>query len=176
MTDYSECSLTRFPAPVLSRPAEPVAEIDDSVRQLAERMIDLMVQTQGVGFAAPQAGVNLRMFVVSLDSTRDNARVYINPELDLSGPTVGHEEGCLSLPGIYSQIQRYGRCTVTATDLEGNRFTEEAEGLLARAIQHEYDHLQGVLIKDRMSRPAKVRARRRLRQLLDDYNETDAAS
>lgn len=170
MTDYSKCTLTRFPAPVLGRRAEPVAQIDDAIRTLADRMIDLMVQTQGVGFAAPQAGVNLRMFVVSLDGTRDSAKVYINPDIAVSGPQVTHEEGCLSLPGVYSPIQRYAKCSVTATDLDGNRFTEEAEGLLARAFQHEYDHLEGVMIKDRMSRPAKIRVRRKLRQLMDDYD------
>jgi peptide deformylase len=176
MTDYTKCSLTRFPAAVLEKRAEPIAEINDDIRKLADRMIDLMVETQGVGFAGPQAGVNLRIFVVSLDSSRENAKVYINPEIEVSGPVISHEEGCLSLPGIYSQIQRHAVCTVTATDLEGNRFTEEGEGLLARAFQHEYDHLEGTMIKDRMSRPAKVRARRKLKQMLDDYEETDAAS
>ena len=176
MTHYSTCQLTRFPTPVLEKKAEPIGDLNDDLRKLADRMIDLLVETEGVGFAGPQAGVNLRIFVVSLDSSRDHAKVYINPEIEVSGPVVSHEEGCLSLPGIYSQIQRYARCTVTATDLEGNRFTEEGEGLLARAFQHEYDHLEGVMIKDRMSRASKIRARRRLKQLLDDYNETDAVS
>lgn len=175
MTDYAKCQLTRFPMPVLSRRAEPVGRITDDIRTLSDRMIDLMVETQGVGFAAPQAGVNLRIFVVSLDSTRENAKVYINPEIEVSGPQVAHEEGCLSLPGIYSSIPRYARCKVTATDLEGNQFTEEAEGLLARAFQHEYDHLEGVMIKDRMSRPAKIRARRRLKQLIEEYNAESAS-
>lgn len=176
MMDYTKCSLTRFPAPVLEKRAEPIAEINDDIRKLADRMIDLMVETQGVGFAGPQAGVNLRIFVVSLDSSRENAKVYINPEIEVSGPVISHEEGCLSLPGIYSKIQRYAKCKVTATDLDGNRFTEEGEELLARAFQHEYDHLEGTMIKDRMSRPSKIRARRRLKELLDEYKETDAAS
>lgn len=176
MMDYSKCSLTRYPTPVLEKRAEPIAEINDDIRVLADRMIDLMVETQGVGFAGPQAGVNLRIFVVSLDGTRENAKVYINPEIEVSGPVVSHEEGCLSLPGIYSPIQRYAHCKVTATDLDGNRFTEEGDGLLARAFQHEHDHLEGMMIKDRMSRPAKIKARRRLKQLLDEYHEGEAAS
>ncbi len=175
MTDYSKCSLTRFPAPVLSQRAEPVGEITDDIRCLADQMIDLMVETEGVGFAAPQAGVNLRMFVVSLDGTRENARVYINPEMEVFGPQIAHEEGCLSLPGIYTPISRYAKCKVSATDLAGNRFTEEAEGLLARALQHEYEHLEGVMIKDRMSRPAKIRARRQLKQLIDEFNAGSAS-
>lgn len=165
--DYAKCTLTRFPAPVLDKRAEPVAEITDDVRRLAERMIDIMVETEGVGLAGPQAGVNLRIFVVSLDSSHETAKVYINPEIQPSGAVVSREEGCLSLPGIYSNIPRYARCTLTATDLDGNRFTEEAEGLLARVFQHEYDHLEGMMIKDRMSRMAKIKHRARLKELLD---------
>ncbi len=168
MTDFSKCTLTRFPAPVLDRCAKPVAEINEDIRRLADRMIDIMVETEGVGLAGPQAGVNLRIFVVSLDSSRDTAKVYINPDIQPSGAVVSKEEGCLSLPGIYSNIPRYERCTLTATDLNGNRFTEEAEGLLARVFQHEYDHLEGTMIKDRMSRMAKIKHRARLKELMDN--------
>ena len=175
MKDYSKCRLTQFPSPVLDKKAEPITEINDDIRKLADRMIDLMVETEGVGFAGPQAGVKLRIFVVSLDSSRENAKVYINPEIEVSGPVVSHEEGCLSLPGIYGQIKRNAQCKVTATDLDGNRFTEEGEGLLARAFQHEYDHLEGTMIKDRLSRMAKVRARNRLKQLIDNF-ENNVAS
>jgi len=83
------------------------------------------------------------------------------------------EEGCLSLPNIWGKIKRYKQCTVTATDLDGNEFTEEAEGLPARAFQHEYDHLEGIMIKDRMSAAAKLRARKRLKQMEDDYTPSD---
>lgn len=175
MTDYAKCQLTQFPAPVLDKRAEPIVEINDDIRTLADRMIDLMVETEGVGFAGPQAGVNLRIFVVSLDCSRENAKVYINPEIEVSGPVVSHEEGCLSLPGIYGQIKRYACCRVTATDLDGNRFTEEGEGLLARAFQHEYDHLEGTMIKDRLSRMAKIRARARLKELLDEFKNNAAS-
>jgi peptide deformylase len=155
MTDFSKCALTRFPAPVLDRCAKPIAEINEDIRRLADRMIDIMVETEGVGLAGPQAGVNLRIFVVSLDSSRDTAKVYINPEIQTDGAVVSREEGCLSLPGIYS-------------DLNGNRFTEEAADLLARVFQHEYDHLQGTMIKDRMSRMAKIKHRARLKELMDN--------
>lgn len=175
MADYTKCQLTRFPAPVLDQRAKPIAEIDGDIRKLADRMIDLMVEAEGVGLAGPQAGVNLRIFVVSLDSSREHAKVYINPDIEPSGPLVAHEEGCLSLPGIYAPIQRYAHCKVTATDLDGNRFTEEGDDLLARALQHEYDHLEGTMIKDRMSRSAKILARGQLKQLLDDF-EDGAAS
>ncbi|HOQ05415.1 MAG TPA: peptide deformylase [Anaerohalosphaeraceae bacterium] len=160
-----ECRMTRYPAGVLTKKARPVEKIDDSIRALAERMKDLMVEHKGVGLAGPQAGVDLRIFVVSVDGTKEHAKVYINPEIQVSGGLEEHEEGCLSLPGIWGKVRRYKKCTVTAMDLEGRRFTEEGEGLLARAFQHEYDHLEGILIKDRLGTAAKLRARKRLKEL-----------
>ena len=169
MVDINKCSITRFPAPVLGQAAKPIGEITDDVRRLADKMIDIMLETKGVGLAAPQAGVDLQIFVVSIDGTKENAKVYINPEISPSGPLEENEEGCLSLPGIYAKIKRYKKCTVTATDIHGNRFTENAEGLLARAFQHEFDHLQGRLIKDRMGRVAAIAARKRLKELEKEY-------
>lgn len=173
MADYTKCTITHFPTPVLGKKALPIETIDDSIRQLAERMKEIMVETKGIGLAGPQAGVNLRIFVVSVDGTKENASVYINPEIKAEGPLSDIEEGCLSLPGIWGKIKRHSKCTITATDLDGNRFTEEAEGLLARAFQHEFDHLEGIMIKDRMSTPAKIRARKRLKQLQDEYEENN---
>ncbi len=89
----------------------------------------------------------------------------------MEGSVENHEEGCLSLPGIYGKIKRFSKCTVTATDLDGNEFTEVGEGLLARAFQHEYDHLEGRMIKDRLSTAAKLRANRRLKQLRAEHGE-----
>ena len=171
MVDVDKCCLTRFPAPVLSEAAKPIENIDDNIRSLADKMIDIMLQTGGVGLAGPQAGVNLRIFVVSADGTKENAKVYINPEIEVSGPLEADEEGCLSIPGIFPKIKRYKKCTVTATDLEGNRFTEEGQGLLIRVFQHEFDHLEGMMIKDRMGQAARIAARRRLKQLEKDYRE-----
>jgi peptide deformylase len=176
MPDYKNCTITRFPEPVLSKPARPIEKIDDSIRQLAERMKDIMVEYQGVGLAGPQAGVNLQIFVASPDGTKENAKVYINPRIEPDGPMKSVEEGCLSLPGIWGKITRYTRCTIHAADLDGNTFTETAEDMLARIFQHEYDHLQGMMIKDRMSIPAKLRARKKLKQLQDDYNDKNPSS
>ena len=134
-------------------------------------MIDIMIESGGVGLAAPQAGVNLRIFVVSPDGTKENARVYINPEIELSGPLEANEEGCLSLPGICAKIKRYKKCKITATDLDGRAFIEEAAGLLVRAFQHEYDHLEGIMIKDRMGQVARIGARKQLKQLQKEYEQ-----
>jgi peptide deformylase len=170
VTDYLTCCLTKFPTPVLMDTAQPVEAINDDIRQLADRMMDIMVEAKGIGLAGPQAGVNLRIFVVSTDGTKEHAKVYINPTIKLEGSIEVNEEGCLSLPGIYGKIKRYSQCTVTATDLDGNTFTEVGEGLLGRAFQHEYDHLEGRMIKDRLSTPAKIRAKRRLKQLQAEYD------
>lgn len=169
---YSDCCITKYPTPVLSKKARPIEDINDGIRQLADRMMDIMVEQKGIGLAGPQAGVNLRIFVVSVDGTKENARVYINPTIKVEGTVIVNEEGCLSLPGLYGKIKRYSKCTVTATDLEGNEFTEVGEGLLARAFQHEFDHLEGRMIKDRLGAAAKLRAKRRLKQLEAEHKKT----
>jgi len=173
--DFSNYKITRFPGPMLSRPAQPIEKFDDSIRQLAERMKEIMVEHKGVGLAGPQAGVNLQIFVASPDGTKENAKVYINPKIEPDGSQEAIEEGCLSLPSIYGEITRYTRCTVHAMDLDGKPFTEIGEGLLARIFQHEYDHLQGIMIKDRMSEPAKLRARKLLKRMQDEYQNKQSS-
>lgn len=169
--DIEKCCLTHYPAPVLTKPAKPVEEVNDEICKLADKMIDMMVESRGVGLAGPQAGVDLRIFVFSIDGTRESAKVYINPEIEVSGGLEVFDEGCLSLPEIFAKIKRYKECTITATDLEGKRFTEVGEGLQVRGFQHEYDHLEGMLIKDRMSQVARIGARKQLKKLREDYEE-----
>ena len=106
-----------------------------------------------------------------MDGTRESVKVYINPEVEVSGGLEANEEGCLSVPGVFAKIKRYRKCVVTATDLDGKQFTEEAEGLQVRAFQHEYDHLEGMLIKDRMGQVQLISARRRLRELREQYEK-----
>jgi peptide deformylase len=165
MIDIDKTKMTHYPAAVLKKTAEPVKKIDDSIRQLVERMTDLMIERRGVGFAAPQAGVSLRVFIVSLDSSRENVRVYINPTVTPQGEPEELEEGCLSVPGIYTKVRRYKRATVTATDLDGRQFTDEADGMYARCLQHEYDHIEGTTIVNRMSTTARITHRRQLKKL-----------
>lgn len=166
--DVEKCKITHYPAAVLGRAAEPVKEIDDTIRRLVEKMTDIMLANKGVGLAGPQAGVALRLFIVSLDGSRDNVRAYINPTVTPAGDLEEMEEGCLSVPGVWTKIRRYKRATVTATDLDGNEFTEEAEGLHARCLQHESDHLEGRTIVNRMGQTAKIAHRRQLRKLAQE--------
>ncbi|MBN1796376.1 MAG: peptide deformylase [Sedimentisphaerales bacterium] len=165
--NIDDCKITHYPKDVLTGKAEPIEQINDDIRRLVEKMTDIMLERKGVGLAAPQAGIGLRLFIISLDSTRENVRVYINPTVKTSGKLIGHDEGCLSVPGIYTKIKRYEKATVTATDIDGNKFTEEAEGLYARALQHEYDHIEGVTIADKMGTAAKIAHRRQLKKLIE---------
>jgi len=173
MIDAEKCRITHYPAEVLASAAQPVKEIDDSIRRLVEKMTDIMLANKGLGLAAPQAGVPLRLFIISLDQSPDSVKVYINPVV---APTTDEllpmEEGCLSVPGVNVKVRRYKQCTVTATNLEGDKFTEEAEGLLARALQHEYDHIEGLTIVNRMGQASKIAHRRQLKKLREKHKPT----
>jgi peptide deformylase len=168
MIDFEKCQLTRYPADVLAGQASPVEKIDDNISQLIVKMTDVMLKNKGVGLAAPQIGLPMRLFIISLSGTREAVKVYINPTVTPIGELDAVEEGCLSVPGIYTKIRRYKKCKVTATDLDGNEFTEEADGLYARALQHENDHINGITIVNRMGQAAKIAHRRQLKKLSQD--------
>jgi len=169
MIDINKCQITHYPAEVLAGRAQPVEEINDNIRQFIEKMIDIMLKNKGVGLAAPQAGVSLRLFIISLEGSREKLKVYINPTVTPDGDLTEFDEGCLSVPGIYTKIRRYKKCKVTATDLDGNEFTEEAEGLYARALQHEYDHIEGMTIVNRMSKVSKISHRKQIKKLVEEH-------
>jgi len=173
MIDIEKCRITRYPAKVLAKPARPIEKIDDNIRRLVEKMADIMLKNKGIGLAAPQAGVSLRLFIISLDGTRNKLKVYINPTVTPTGELGSVDEGCLSVPGIYTKIRRYKKCEVTATGLDGNEFTEEAEGLYARALQHEFDHIEGMTIVNRMAQTARIAHRKQLKALQDTKRKND---
>ncbi|HNY80501.1 MAG: peptide deformylase [Sedimentisphaerales bacterium] len=169
MIDVDKCRITRYPAAVLGQPAAPVEKIDETIRRLVEKMTDIMIENKGMGLAAPQAGVGLRLFIISMDGSREQVRAYVNPTVTPAGDLEENGEGCLSVPGIYPKIRRYKRATVTATDLDGHEFTEEADGLYARCLQHESDHLDGMTIVNRMGAAAKIANRRQIKKLIDKH-------
>ncbi len=172
MIDIDKCCITHYPAEVLKSGVKRIDKIDDGIRALAAKMIDIMVEQKGVGLAGPQAGVDLAIFVVSADGTKENAKVYINPQITPSGSIEINEEGCLSLPGIWGKVKRHTKCSVKALDLEGREFTEDGEGLIARAFQHEMDHLEGRLIVDRMGTAARIAVRGRLKELREQFESS----
>ena len=155
-----------YPHPALRTPAEPIQSIDEEVRQVAQRMLQLMHEARGVGLAAPQVGLGWRLFVANPTGEPDGDQVFINPTL--SSParqTDLYDEGCLSLPNIICQIMRPVAITIDATGLDGQPFQLTAEGLVARVWQHEYDHLDGRLIIDRMTPNDRLANQRALREL-----------
>ncbi|MCC7191586.1 MAG: peptide deformylase [Phycisphaeraceae bacterium] len=167
--DPGKLRIVTYPARVLRTRSQPVAAISDEVRSVASRMIELMHEAPGVGLAAPQVGLSWRMFVaVGPGETREERQdfVFINPVLsNPSRETEDFEEGCLSLPQIHATIRRPKAITVTAQDLMGNTFTLTSEELQARIWQHETDHLDGLLILDRMSPMDKLANQRVVREL-----------
>lgn len=140
--------ITKLGEDVLRQVAVPVPEVNDEIRQLAEDMFETMIDANGVGLAAPQIGKSIRMFVLIADD--DVKRVFINPQIIKTSEEVcDYDEGCLSIPQVYETISRPAMVTVQALNEKGKPFTLEAEGFLARIIQHEYDHLDGILYIDR---------------------------
>jgi peptide deformylase len=155
----------QYPDPALRNAASPVAQVDDEVRRLAARMVDVMERAHGVGLAAPQLGVLRRMLVYRVGD-EDAVRVLINPHLsELSEEIVVSTEGCLSLLGgeLQVPVSRHARVHVSAVDSDGEPVELEAEGFEARVIQHEIDHLDGVLIVDRAQDEQRREALRELR-------------
>ncbi|MDY7010267.1 MAG: peptide deformylase [Planctomycetota bacterium] len=171
--DPATFKIVRYPDPRLREVCAAVEESGDAMRGLVARMFELMYASRGVGLAAPQVGITIRLFIANpAAEPGDEAEgVYINPEIiERSGSEIG-EEGCLSFPGISCKIKRAMSATVRAQDMNGKTFTQTAEGLLARIFQHETDHLDGMLLSDRMSTVAKIANRRLLKDLVDEYDE-----
>ena len=153
--------LTTLGDEVLRIKAEPVAEVTDEIRELIREMFVTMKVEDGIGLAAPQIGKSIRLFVVQADDEVE--RAFINPQIiETSLETESYEEGCLSIPKQYEEVIRPSRVTVQALNERGRRFTLEADGLLARVIQHEYDHLDGVLFIDRIDPDKKEKIEKKL--------------
>lgn len=174
--------ITQYGNPVLRKKCSPVAQVDDSILKLADDMLETMVDAHGVGLAAPQIDKDIRMAVVDvshdpecisfLKVNGEDAKledvmplVFINPELELDGPRESEVEGCLSIQDIQAKVRRPTVVRATLPQLDGSVITLESDGLLARALQHEVDHLNGILFVDRISPAAKVSVKRKLKRL-----------
>ena len=135
---------------MLRQKASPVKEINEEYVKLAEDLIKALHDGKGIGLAGPQVGIDERIFAVHIDG--DIPRIFINPSIiETSQETFKYEEGCLSIPGIYTDVVRPKSVKVQAWNEKGRPFTIEADGLMARVILHEYDHLDGILFIDRIS-------------------------
>lgn len=165
--------IRKYPDPVLRAEAQPVTVIDDKLRQLAKDMIETMIDANGVGLAAPQVGVSLRMAVVDFDVENHDPHVLINPVITKrEGKRESVDEGCLSFPGVRSPVKRNPRVTCSALDLDGKVQEYSVDGLTARCIQHETDHLDGMLFIDKVGPSDKMSLRGELAELEDEYNGT----
>jgi peptide deformylase len=177
MPETLDFVLTLYPEPVLRKVAEPVATFDGELRSVVEAMFARMRASKGVGLAAPQVGLSRRILVLNSTGEEKDDVALINPTLVArTGPATLFDEGCLSFPGIYAEITRPERCTVVAQDLEGQRIEKEYTGFESRIIQHEYDHLEGVLLVDRMSPAEKQANKAALAELVERYKRKQSVS
>jgi peptide deformylase len=180
--------IVQYGQPILRQRCRPVTEVDDSIIQLIADMLDTMVDANGVGLAAPQVGEDLRLAVIDVSHDPEcvsflkvNGKdadlksimplIFINPDLVFSQEKELGMEGCLSIRGIRAEVRRPAAVRATLPQLDGSVLEIEADGLLARALQHEIDHLNGVLFVDRLPAVAKVSMKNRLRRLLEETEQ-----
>lgn len=162
--------VVKYPDPRLREVCTPIEEIDDRLVALVEQMWRIMLDSRGVGLAAPQVGVTVRLLTATPSFSPDDLRVYINPKIIEASGSIEEDEGCLSFPMIYTKVKRSATITVEAIDLEGNAFQETCGDLHARIIQHEIDHLDGRLLVDRMGTLSKLTNRRALKELESKFD------
>lgn len=162
----SVLTILEFPDPRLRTVAEPVAHVDDATRKLVDEMLETMYAAKGVGLAATQVNVHLRVVVMDLSEDDSEPRVFINPEIEVVDEgLMPYDEGCLSVPGFYESVERPCKVRINALDRDGSPFSLEAEGLLAVCIQHEIDHLNGKLFVDYLTPLKRQRIRKKLEKL-----------
>ncbi len=158
--------ILQYPDSRLNTPAERVEKIDASTRRLIDDMTETMYAAPGVGLAATQVDHHLQIIVIDVSEDRSDLRVFINPEVTRREGMAVNQEGCLSVPGVYENVERADSVTVTALDRNGSRFTLNASGLLATCIQHEFDHLHGRVFVEHLSdlKQNRIRAKLKKRQ------------
>lgn len=157
--------ILHYPDPRLHTVAQPVARVDDSIRDLAADMAETMYAAPGIGLAATQVDRHVQVIVVDVSETKDQRITFINPRIVEADGQAVYEEGCLSVPGIYEKVTRAERIKVRALDLDGREFELSADGLLAICIQHEIDHLKGKVFVEYLSRLKQDRIRNKLKKL-----------
>ncbi len=164
----SELQILEYPHPTLRRLSKPLKRVDAELHQLVRQMFDLMYQHSGIGLAANQVNLPYRLFIVNATSDpqmTEEEHVFINPVLSQRKGSAEAEEGCLSLPGLYGQVKRPEKVTLNAYNLAGEEITAELSGLFGRVVQHEIDHLDGILFIDKLSPTGAMEAR----EALEDF-------
>lgn len=159
-------NILHYPDERLHTVAVPVVEVNHEIRRLVADMAETMYGAPGIGLAATQVNVHKQVLIVDISEERNGLRVFINPQIIASEGMIEHEEGCLSVPGIYESVTRAEKITVRALDVEGKSFTLKADGLLAICIQHEIDHLKGKVFVEYLSRLKLSRIRLKMKKLM----------
>ena len=162
--------IVKYPEPVLSQPGEPVSEFDDALRKLAADMFETTYDSKGIGLAAPQVGVSKRLTVIDLSTGKDpkDRLVLVNPEIVFREGKVYEEEGCLSFPDIREKVVRAAKVRIRAQNEHGKWFEMDGEDLLSRCMQHEIDHVDGMLFIFRMSALKRDLNLRKIRKMQRD--------
>lgn len=156
-------TVLRFPDERLRTKATQVVEVNDNIKAIVNDMFDTMYDENGVGLAATQVNIHQQIVVMDVSENRENPIVLINPEIIAkSDDTVVNEEGCLSVPGCYAKVDRHTKVTVKALDIDGKEFTLDGDELLGICIQHELDHLKGILFVDYLSPLKRQRIKKKL--------------
>ena len=169
LSDPAEMRIVHYPDPVLRKASTEVTDFGPELQTLAHRMFELMRGAEGVGLAAPQVGVPIRLFVCNTTGQPEDDLICVNPRFTEMTGSAESEEGCLSVPGVTATKRRAARVLMQAQDVSGRPFKAEAEGLTARVWQHENDHIDGRLILDGMSPSDEIANRRAVKQLKEKY-------
>ena len=156
--------ILEFPDPRLRTKAKPVTNVDDGIRKLVRDMLETMYEAPGIGLAATQVNVHKRVIVIDVSEDKSAPLTFINPEIEPVSGEKEHEEGCLSVPGFYEPVVRPDRIRVKALNEKGEAFDMECDGLLSVCLQHEMDHLEGILFVDHLSRLKRDRIRAKLQK------------
>ena len=172
----SPLRLITYPGPVLRKQAKPVKNVDGKLIETAGEMFEVMYENCGIGLAAPQVGISQRMLVLDIRQDGFPDYIMINPRIIRSEGAVDAEEGCLSVPELFGEINRAELVEVAYIDRDGEEQILQAEGLLARAIQHEIDHLNGVLFIDRLEKAQRKAIEQQLRELAEATKERNAGN
>jgi peptide deformylase len=163
--------IVKFPHPALRHKCKPLRRVDSELHKIVREMFDLMYEQKGVGLAANQVDLPYRMFIINLegDPSKGQEHVFLNPVIVKRSGAAESEEGCLSFPELYAPVKRPEKVTISAYNLSGEELNYELNGLFARAFQHEYDHLDGLLFIDRLSPTGMLSVKQSLSDLELEY-------
>jgi peptide deformylase len=172
--EFAVLRIVQFPHPTLLRPSKPLRRVDAEVHQFVAEMFDLMYQHNGCGLAANQVDLPYRLFVMNTTgkaAEKEQEQVFINPVLSKHKGMKEDEEGCLSLPGLYAPVRRPERVTVSGYNLAGEKITLDTSGLFARVVQHEVDHLDGIMFIDRLTPTGRIAVKEALAEFETEFHQ-----